>query len=888
MALAIQADPFLTSRMAQHLLAMTSRQIDPNDSSVGGWITNAAGYRFNNNYGFGLIDATAFSAAAAFVYDYQLAGGAPLSQQQTNVVSRTFTNAFFAEKGAQSNDNVINVGFTVTNKWTNLPVEYVQVTLQITGFETNMANYTNGTGAIAGDILGQLVSPRGTTNMLFYSDRGLPLNKRSKYNYVDKKGAVHLYWTYLSYAYYGEDPSGSWRLALKNNSTNQAYTNNLKLDFANLTVGVGAFDARCLGDFPFANGTNQSPLPSLARGVQSMTSRNNPFSFAPRINSLFWSGTNAGAGTNYYGEWQLQNQMPVLAEVNAGLDVNIAGAWSNGFTGRGVTIAIVDGGVQGNHPDLNYVPAYSWDFTQSKDQNQTNRFRGYPTGLMNTHGTACAGVAAGIGNGIGVVGAAPEAMVSSLVFQTDGNPHSQKNMPGSLGLSYLYQGQKDAKGRPDAYAPVNWNDPSWTNGVPIRVQSRSLGKSGPGYNVDDIQTADSLALKTATDHGVIVVNSAGNDRPIFPGAPNALATQDANRSKILTAPECIIAGALSSDGLFAYYSSYGCNLFVTAPSSSGNSNNYSIPTTDLIGRLGDNSLNTNAQELFLTNASHYSLFDYTSMFGGTSSSCPLVAGIMAMGVQANPWLTSRMAQHLLALTSRQLDAGDTSAEGRWITNAAGYLYNNNYGFGLIDASAFTTAAAYTYYNQLIGGSPLSLQQTNFATVNLKNSYFVLGNNRTNTVQTSVTITNKYPTLPIEYVHVRVNISGFETNGPAYLSGTGAIPGDLSGYLVSPSGTTNRLFTADRNLPDIAKRSWRPTSIDKKRGGILEWTYLSYAYYGENPSGTWKLVLRNESTSSAYSKNLQLNSVTITTGVGIFDINCLGDFPFSNGPNRVSP
>lgn len=890
MAIGIQADPFLTTRMAQHLLALTSRQIDPTDTSVGGWITNAAGYRFNNNYGFGLIDATAFTAAAAFVYDYQIAGGAPLSQQRTNFVSKTFTNALFAENDAQSNGNVINVAFTLNNKWTNLPIEYVQVTLQITGFETNMANYSNGTGAIAGDISGQLISPQGTTNMLFYTDRILPLNKRSVLNYVDKKGSVHLLWTYLSNAYYGEDPSGTWRLVLQNNSTNRTYTKNLRLDFANLTVGVGDFDRRCLGDFPFANGTNQSLLPSLGRGWQSVMTRNQPLTYTPGSNSLFWSGTNAGAGSNYYGQWQLQNQMPIMADVNAGLDVNIAGAWSNGFTGRGVTIAVVDGGVQGNHPDLNYSADYSWNFTLSKENNQTNRFRGYPTGLLNTHGTACAGVAAGIGNGIGVVGAAPEAMVSSFVFQTDGTPQPQKNLPGSLGLSYLYQGQKDSKGRPDAYAPVNWNDPKWTNGAPIRIHSRSLGNSGSGYNTGDVQLSDYMALRTATDHGVIVVNSSGNDRPIIPGSPNGLATQDANRSKILTAPESIIVGALSSDGLFAYYSSYGCNLFVTAPSSSGNSNNYLIPTTDLIGRLGNNSLLTNvgSQELFLTNALSYRLFDYTSMFGGTSSSCPLVAGIMAMGVQANPLLNTRTAQHLLALTSRQIDEGDDSVEGRWKTNAAGYRYNNNYGFGLIDASAFTTAAAYTYYNQLIGGTPLSPQQTNSATVNLKNSYFVLGTNRTNTLQTSVALTNKSPGLPVEYVHVRLNISGFETNGQAYLSGKGSIPGDISGYLVSPSGTTNQLFTADRNLPDLSKRSWRPTSIDKKKGGILDWTYLSYAYYGENPSGTWKLVLRNESTSSAYSKNLQVNSVTITTGVGSFDTNCLGDFPFANGTSRITP
>ena len=48
----------------------------------------------------------------------------------------------------------------------------------------------------------------------------------------------------------------------------------------------------------------------------------------------------------YYGQWHLQNQMPVNS-INAGLDANVAGAWQRGLTGRGVIISIVDGGTQG-------------------------------------------------------------------------------------------------------------------------------------------------------------------------------------------------------------------------------------------------------------------------------------------------------------------------------------------------------------------------------------------------------------------------------------------------------------------------------------------------------------------------------------------------------------
>ena len=63
LALAKEAQPNLNTRFAKHLLARTCRLIDPYDSTpMGGWTTNGAGYHFNNNYGFGLVDADALDA----------------------------------------------------------------------------------------------------------------------------------------------------------------------------------------------------------------------------------------------------------------------------------------------------------------------------------------------------------------------------------------------------------------------------------------------------------------------------------------------------------------------------------------------------------------------------------------------------------------------------------------------------------------------------------------------------------------------------------------------------------------------------------------------------------------------------------------------------------
>lgn len=59
------------------------------------------------------------------------------------------------------------------------------------------------------------------------------------------------------------------------------------------------------------------------------------------------------------GQWHLVNTAPLTGidfhsgegkiyhQANAGLDANLAGAWSAGYTGAGVIIGIVDDGVQG-------------------------------------------------------------------------------------------------------------------------------------------------------------------------------------------------------------------------------------------------------------------------------------------------------------------------------------------------------------------------------------------------------------------------------------------------------------------------------------------------------------------------------------------------------------
>ena len=81
---------------------------------------------------------------------------------------------------------------------------------------------------------------------------------------------------------------------------------------------------------------------------------------------------------------------------------DLAHRWA---TGRGVTVAVIDTGIDVGHPDLDGRVVRADNFVD----------RGTHSFTSDVHGTAVAGVLAAVeGNGIGIAGVAPEARIHSL------------------------------------------------------------------------------------------------------------------------------------------------------------------------------------------------------------------------------------------------------------------------------------------------------------------------------------------------------------------------------------------------------------------------------------------------------------------------------------------
>jgi len=327
----------------------------------------------------------------------------------------------------------------------------------------------------------------------------------------------------------------------------------------------------------------------------------------------------------------------------AGTDINVTSVWNYpagpGWRGRGITIGIVDDGVQLDHPDLaaNADPALSYDYVDN-DANAN------PSLVSDNHGTAVAGDAAAVGNnGIGVSGSAPEARLASLRLIV-GAPLTDKQIADAL----AHQVQA-----------IHIKNNSWGYVNPF-VQPQSLTSAALRHS----------ALNGRGGLGSIFLFAAGN---------SGEAGDNANYDSLAASIYTIAVGAFDSQGRQSWYSEPGANLLISGPSN-GRAPALGKTTTDRTGAAGYNSGST---------AGEMSDADYTQRFGGTSSATPTVAGVVALMLEANPRLGWRDVQEILLRSARQVNPSDPD----WVTNPAGIRHNHKYGAGLVDAAAAVALGA---------------------------------------------------------------------------------------------------------------------------------------------------------------------------------------------------
>jgi len=231
------------------------------------------------------------------------------------------------------------------------------------------------------------------------------------------------------------------------------------------------------------------------------------------------------------------------------------------------------------------------------------------------HGTACSGVIGAAGNnGVGVVGVCPACRLRCV------------RMLGA-------RGQRIALSRNIAAF-----DFALTAGVSVVSNSWGFGDPMP------VPGPLATAMERVYDEGrgglgALVVFAAGNENRVV------------EPDEIYGVRGVVTVGATTLFDEATSFSNRGMPVAVTAPTGT--------VTTDLSGPVGENP------------------GDYTALFGGTSSACPVVSGVAALMFAACPSVTSRVVHDALLATARPAPYATPDARGHDVV----------YGFGIVDPAA---------------------------------------------------------------------------------------------------------------------------------------------------------------------------------------------------------
>jgi subtilisin family serine protease len=324
------------------------------------------------------------------------------------------------------------------------------------------------------------------------------------------------------------------------------------------------------------------------------------------------------------------------------------GVWELGFNGAGVVVAVIDGGVNYNHPDIQnnmwqdeHYPNHGWNFDGNNNDPMDNE----------GHGSQIAGIIAGTGG----TGVAPGARIMALKATSTKNVISSvefaiehgadiinlsRGWPGVGGNALVRDAFHDAllAGVVATVAAGNYGDKQFYYPVPFNITD--AGSCPPPWNPNNPNPASTEGASAVicvgnTDESDVRFNSSSigpviwNDYPLSQGG--------------------LIRPDLSAPGVQIKTLYYG----------------YGRPDYP------------NPNSLYVTE-------------DGTSLSAPCVAGVIALMLDANPFLSPAKIDKILETTAVRCE-GQELFEGKIVKD-------NNCGAGRVDALAAVQAAIAEFNN----------------------------------------------------------------------------------------------------------------------------------------------------------------------------------------------
>lgn len=485
----------------------------------------------------------------------------------------------------------------------------------------------------------------------------------------------------------------------------------------------------------------------------------------------------------------------------AGSHISVEQAWDTTRGVRSIIVAVVDDSFDLNHPDFQG----NGKIVAPRDLKE-NDFLPLPGEKETSHGTACAGLAVAEENGAGIVGVAP----------------------GCAMMPIRTTGFLDDQSIEDVF--------NWAVEKGASVISCSWGASAVYFPLSIRQRA---AISHATTNGrngkgCVIVFAAGNaNRPINgtineQNWPRNIVKANTNwLSGFAVHPDVITVSASTSLNKKAAYSNWGDNISVCAPSNNAppgmwfQETGFVYTQPAIVSSLFGLGILT-ADQL---GAAGYDAGNFTNNFGGTSSATPIVAGVAALVLSANPDLTAQEVKQILQDTADKII--DNSSDPQLSINGGTYDSNGHsqwFGYGKVNA-----AKAVRLAKQMGVLSEITNEQTQ-----VKNTQVVnIPDNDQQGIKSAIAINE---VINIGDIQVTVNI-------------THDFLGDLEIYLIAPNhqrillqsrtlGRRNQL----QNTYTVRSHPALKQLLSQPAQGNWELQVIDYAALDVGKLNHWELVI----------------------------------------------
>ena len=506
--------------------------------------------------------------------------------------------------------------------------------------------------------------------------------------------------------------------------------------------------------------------------------------------------------------WHLNNTAQATFSSSSGTsgqDMSISAVHELDIKGAGIKIAVSDTGVEVNHLDLiaNQLTSLHRDYSSS-DSSLWSGGNPYPI-EHEAHGTAVTGLLAAEGwNGVGSRGVAPSAQYGAFLFiggfHSDDASYEAKvldQMMGSFDIFNFSYGYLGCDFNPISSSVIR----GYENGVRTlrdgkgAIYVKAAGNDFIGNNSDcDASAADSYLGNTNTD-------------------------EEQNT------PYVILTAAVNAKGTISSYSTPGSGLWVSSLGGEFGTDSPAMLTTDMTTCALGMSSSTSSVAGFNKGSNALNSFcNYTSIMNGTSSAAPVLSGVIALMLEANPNLSWRDVKHILAMTADKINysTADIAHPGGsswglsghvydslYVRNAARIDFSNTYGFGRANAlQAVQMAQSYVSSLRTYQESP----EIPSATLNL-----AIPDHSSTGVTDQINVPQDYL---IESVQIKISTNHTHV-------------GDLGVELTSPRRTTSKLLLINSNI---------------QHAGLSDFTLLTNAFYGESSVGTWTIKVVDGATS----------------------------------------